>query len=346
MNRSVGVTVISVLAFIGSILVLLMGILMAVVMVVAPPPAQQDFPASPVVFKALMLAVSFMYVLPAIWGILTSIGLFRLRNWARISTIVFSVLLILMSGFAALTVLLIPLFAVPNGAMDPSVFRVMQICMGAFCLTQLGIGIWWLVFFNRARVKQQFVPQAIPVAATPMGSSYAVPTLAPSAAEARTISRRPLSLTILAWFLLVGCLFMPLSFVLHPPIPLFTRLLTGWPAAMYLTIAALLQLYVGIGLLRLKSAARLAGVGYFGFAFVNSAVFYFAPGSHARLLALAEQQQSMFPWVNVWQSHAAFQFDLTPFLWIGACVGMATIVVVLYFLITRKEAFETAALAA
>lgn len=345
MNRSVGVTVIAVLAFIGSVLVLLMGILMAVVMIVAPPPAQQDFPASPLVFKALMLAVSFMYVLPAVWGILTSIGLFRLRNWARISTIVFSVLLILMSGFAALMALLIPLVRVPGGTVDPSVLLFMRISMGVFWLAQVGVGVWWLVFFNRARVKQQFVPPIF-VAATAMDSSYTAPALTASAADARTITRRPLSFTILAWLLLIGCLFMPLNFVLHPPIPLFTKLLTGWPAEMYLTILCVLQLYVGVGLLRFKPAARVAGVGYFGFAFVNTVVFYFAPGSRARVLALAEQQQSMFPWMTLWQRDAPFQFDLTPFLLIGACVGMAFIAVTIYFLITRKAAFETAALAA
>lgn len=115
MNRSVGVTVIAVLALLGSGLALLMGILMLVVMGVAPVPTQPGFPASPAFFRVMLLAASLVYVLPAIWGILTGIGLFQLKNWARISTIVFSVLLTLMGGFSALTALLIQFLPVPAG---------------------------------------------------------------------------------------------------------------------------------------------------------------------------------------------------------------------------------------
>jgi hypothetical protein len=348
MNRSVGVTVIAVLALLGSGLTLLMGILMAVVMAVAPVPTQPEFPASPAFFRVMLLAASLMYVLPAIWGILTGIGLFQLKNWARISIIVFSVLLTLMGGFSALMVLLIPFFPLPNGTADPSVMAAMRVFLGVFCLAQLGIGIWWLVFFNRANVKQQFVAASvIPVAPTSTQPGYTMPTLpAPSTTVVRKASRRPLSFTILAWFLLVCCLFFPLNFVLRPPVPLFTMLLTGWPAQLYLGILGVLQLYVGVGLLRLQPAARVVGVGLFGFAFVNSGIFYFSPGGRVRMLALSEAQQAMFPWMRSWQSQPAFQFDLTPFLVIGACSGMAVIVVTLYFLITRKEAYENAALAA
>jgi hypothetical protein len=142
MNRSVGVTVIAVLALLGSGLTLLMGILMAVVMAVAPVPTQPEFPASPAFLKVMLLAASLVYVLPAVWGILTGIGLLRLKNWARISIIVFSVLLTLMGGFTALTALLIPFFPIPTGTVDTSVMAVMRVSMGVFCLAQLGIGIW------------------------------------------------------------------------------------------------------------------------------------------------------------------------------------------------------------
>jgi hypothetical protein len=87
----------------------------------------------------------------AAWGIATSIGLFRLRNWARLSILVFSVLLVLMSAPSGLMALLMP-FPAPRGA-DPSFTTVMRVGMGAFWLGLLAIGIWWLVFFNRAKVK-------------------------------------------------------------------------------------------------------------------------------------------------------------------------------------------------
>jgi hypothetical protein len=100
---------------------------MAVVMAVAPLPTQPELPWSPAFFSAIVLAASLVYILPATWGMLTSVGLLRLKNWARISIIVFSVLLILMGSFSALTALLIPFFPVPNGTLDSSVMVVMGV---------------------------------------------------------------------------------------------------------------------------------------------------------------------------------------------------------------------------
>jgi hypothetical protein len=110
----------------------------------------------------------------------------------------------------------------------------------------------------------------------------------------------------------------------------------------YLALAAL-QLYLGIGLLRLKPAARTVCIWYLAFGFVNATVFYLAPGGHARMLALIEKQQSMLPWMQPWQSQMWQQMDLTPLLIVGACFGLAFLLVPLYFLITRRQAFETAA---
>lgn len=127
------------------------------------------------------------------------------------------------------------------------------------------------------------------------------------------------------------------------PAVLFTRILTGWPAVVLFGTFAVLQLGIGVGLLRLRPAARMAAIIYFSFVFVNSAVFYFAPGGHARLVALMESQQSMFPWVRLFQRQAEFQFDPTPLLMVGAVAGLVMITVPLYFLVTRKAAYEKAA---
>jgi len=342
MKRSGGVTIIAILSLLGSALMLVMGTVMLAVMVLAPAPRSGQFPGPPMLFKVILLFASLMYFLPAIWGIVTGIGLWRLKNWARMSTIVFSVLLILMGGFTGLVSLVVPIPAVPNNAADPSVMSGMRIVMGAFWLTQLGIGIWWLVFFNRSKVKEQFgrPPMAFAAVSTPQ-TVYLEGM--PVSATDRSAAERPLSITILAWFLLAGSLFIPLSLLLRAPAMLFTRLLTGWPAVVVFLAFGALQLCIGIGLLRIRPAARTAAIVYFAFTFVNTAVFYFAPGSHARLLALVERQQSMFPSMRLIQNQSQFQFDPTPFLVVGAVGGLAVIIVPLYFLITRKVPYEKAA---
>jgi hypothetical protein len=174
------------------------------------------------------------------------------------------------------------------------------------------------------------------------GTAY-LAQMAPVNAAVPKATRRPVSITVLAWLLLVGCLFIPLSLVLHAPAILFTKLLTGWPSVLFFAVFAALQLGIGIGLLRLRPAARIAAIGYFSFGFLNSAVFYLAPGGHARALSLIDSQQSMFPWMRSLPDQARFHFDPAPFLILGGVSGLAMLAVPLYFLITRKSVFETAA---
>jgi hypothetical protein len=281
-----------------------------------------------------------MYLLPAVWGILTGIGIWRLKNWARISMIVFSVLLILMSGFTGLVSLVIPIPATSTNDIGPSEISAIRIGMGVFWFTLLGIGIWWLVFFNQSKVKSQFGQLAVTFAGESTSqTAYSVQTMPVRPTEPGT-AKRPLSITILAWLLLVGCLFIPLSLVLHAPAILFMRLLTGWPAIFFFLIFAASQLCIGIGLLRLRPAARIAAIVLFSFGFLNSAVFYFAPGGHARALALMDSQRTMFPWMGQVQGQSGFPLDPAPFLVVGAVGGLVMITVPLYFLVTRKLAFE------
>jgi hypothetical protein len=343
MKRSVGVTIIVILSVLGSAFTFAMGIFMLVVMIMAPVPHANPFPGSPIFFKVILLLVSLMYLLPAIWGIVTGIGLWRLKNWARISVIVFSVLLILMGCFSGLMTLVVPIPPPQNNSVDPSMMTGIRISMGAFMLALAGIGVWWLMFFNRSKVKEQF-GQLSPALAD--GSQFQTTntvqgTLVGTADS--SANKRPLSITILAWFLLAGCLFVPLSLGLHAPAILFTKLLNGWPAALFYLSLAVVQLCIGVGLLRLRPTARTAAIIYYVFLSVNAVVFYLAPGGHGRMLSFMESERSMFPWMHMLPSQPEFHFDSTPFLVMGAVGGLIGTAIPLYFLITRKFAFEKAA---
>jgi hypothetical protein len=276
---------------------------------------------------------------------MTGIGLLRLRNWARISIIVFSVLQVGTGVFGGLGSLAFFMVSIPNSNVDPSALALVRIIMVAVALTQLGIGIWWLVFFNRARVKAQFVPRApmFPGVLPPM--PYVTPPPPPLAAT-RTGPMppdRPLSVTIIAWYLLLTCMLIPLNLLLRAPATLFVAILTGWSATLYYAMFAAVQVYVGIGLLRLQPAARLVGVAYFIFAFLNSVVFFLAPGAHARLVRLMELQLSIFPWMRTWQNMSPVQFDITPFIAIGAVGGLVFLLIPMYFLFASKQAFAKTA---
>jgi hypothetical protein len=343
MKRSVGVTVIVILSLLGSVLTFAMGVLILVVMMMAPVSRSGQFPGSPIFFKVMLLATSLMYLLPAVWGVVTGIGLWRLRNWARISIIVFSVLLTLMGGFSGLMMLVVPIPSTPNNPVDPSVMTGIRVGMVAFRFALAGIGVWWLVFFNRLKVKGQF-GQLSPALAdgSPLQTAYSMqgPPVGMIGAEE---AKRPLSITILGWLVLTGCLFIPLSLILRAPAIFFTKLLIGWPAVLFYFGFAVAQLCIGVGLLRLRPAARTAAIIYFIFGSVNAAVFYLAPGGHARMLTLMESERVMFPWMRMLPSQPEFRFDATPFLVVGAVSGLIVTAIPLYFLITRRFAFEKSA---
>jgi hypothetical protein len=348
MNRSAGVTVIAVLSLIGSALTILMSIFMAVLMVVvtsiAATQEQGDFPAPPAFAKIIILFAALMWLLPAIWGIISSIGLFRLKNWARISTIVFSVLLILMGGFGLLMSLIMPGLSAPNYPTASPVMVIQRIFMVGFNLMLLGNGIWWLAFFTRPKVVRQFRP--VPLTET-AGASLPMtqPTQVPATpATLVNVRRRPVSIAVIAWFILAGCAFIPLCFVLHLPAVLFTKIMTGWPATLVYLIYMALSLCIGIGLLRLKPAARLAGIGYYIFGVLNQAVFCGAPGARERIRALMDMQQSIFLWMPAMNAQTSIHIDIEPFVNMGIIGGFISslilLAIVLYFLITRKKAFQ------
>jgi hypothetical protein len=345
MKRSAGVTAIAILSLIGSAFELLLGALFVLVALLAPIPSAPEIPYSPAYFKAMFWGIAIFHALLAAWGILTGIGLFRLKEWARISTIIFSVLLILQSSFGLLLALVMPILARQIQAVDPSALAIGSIFIAVFSLALLGLGIWWLVFFLRKKVREQFASARAAFSALPVleGSS---PILSQSATSPLpNPAKRPLSFTIIAWFMLVSCLFIPLNIFLRAPAVLLTKLLSGWPATTYFIAFLILHLYIGIGLLRMRLPARVVAIAYFCFGFVNGAVYYLAPGANSRILDLIRKSQELFQWMQPFPNQQLLVLDFKPLLTIGACIGMAVVLVPLYFLITRKAAFEKAAAA-
>jgi hypothetical protein len=280
---------------------------------------------------------ALVYILPAIWGIITSIGLFCLKNWARISIIVFSVILILMGALVGVIMLLVPLPAAPNEAASQSTITGIRLFMAAFWFGIAGIGIWWVILFNRPKVKAQFL--IIPSAAAIAGASQMVPQtpgVGPTSADAR-----PLSITIIAWFLLAGCLFIPFSLLLHSPAILFTKIISGPAALVYFLVILGMHLYLGTGLLRLSPTARVVAIGYYILLFLNSAIFYFAPGAGARTQLLISSAHAAMPWMQQTQQPVP-QFNLAPIMIFAGAVGLFLMLIPLYFLITRRRAFVAA----
>jgi hypothetical protein len=332
MKRSIGVTFSAIVSLLGSALTLGLGVLVIFILFFFAP-TRANFSGVSAAPKAILVMGALVYILPAIWGVITSIGLFLLKNWARISILIFSVILILMGAMVGVIMLVMPLPGAPGGAATQSTMTGIRPVMGAFWFGIACIGIWWLILFTRPKVKAQFAARS-PAYSIVEGLQPA--TLAPIGQTPS--SARPLSITIIAWLLLVGCAFFPINFLMHAPAVFFTKLVNGYTAAVYLFLYLVANLSIGIGLLRLNPTARIAGIAYYMFAILNVGTFYFAPGGRDRMLAVISASQAMFPWMKPMQESGP-QFDLMPFMIVMKVIALLGMLVPLYFLITRKQAF-------
>ena len=301
MKRSISVTISAIITLVGSILTLGIGVIGALGVLV-----QRNTVPQGVGLVATALVGVLVMTLSALWGIATGIGLLMLKGWARISIIVFASLLAL-SVCGAPMMLMIPFPPTPGA--DASVMTGIRIGMAVFYLFLGAIGIWWLVLFTRPSVKVQFSGGA------------------PVARE----GGRPLSVSVIAWLLILGATSMPVCLLMRVPTILLGFLLTGWAAVLTYVSLLIVLLCLGIGLLRLRPLARTLAIYYSVFGIINMALFYLRPGYEARMAAIMQasskffpspQPPIVFPWLAIFVMTTAFM---------GAQI---------YFLVTRKRAFD------
>ena len=177
MRRSAGVTISAVVAFVGSGFSLLVVGLVALSFVIGSvarpmPRGIGHFQASGAVF----------YLGFAAWRIASGAGLLKLREWARISLLVFAVLLAFGSIVAALVMLFIPMPVASNDPNTQLTAHVMPMIRIGSVLLYGGfgaLGVWWLYYFNKRSVRDEFrsgprIAAGIPWFAGPMRSSRPV----------------------------------------------------------------------------------------------------------------------------------------------------------------------------
>jgi hypothetical protein len=253
MSKPVGVTASAVVAILGSILALLFAVLAVASLFIEPPQAQPANSAQFVIAGAAMFA-AFAGI-----GIWTSVGLFRLRSWARMSILVFAGFLAAGSIFGLLMALAVP---TPPGitAGAEHTFRLVIVVMFG---VPLAIAVWWLIQFNTRSTKAAFA------------SDIAEPA-----------SLRPLSISIIAWASIIGVVSCLLPILTGMPAFLFGAIFNGWSARVIYALFGALSLYIGKGLLDLRERARVVAIGWFAFSFVHLSVITLVPSLRQRMLEL------------------------------------------------------------
>lgn len=321
MNRSVGVTISAVIIFLGCAAALLGVASIFSVLWFAPIPESQ---AHFLKYGAYVGGI-FLFGL-ACWGITSGVGLLRLREWARISVLVLSGLLLSIS-LPGLLVLLVLSFPIPRNIQDPELARQTLLAMRVSLIGYYGVifalAVFWLVFFNTRSVREQF---------------RGVASAGPHARQGRP---RPISITVMGWyFLITGCSF-PFYFLLHFPVPIFGFLLKGPTGSLIILTLTFLKIVMGVGLLKLQPWARIAAICYSLYLPLNSLAAFLIPGSHARFEQVQAEFQKMFGVTAQAYTASPNTARLSMWLSLGFTLPMAG--VLLWFLFKTKRSFEPSA---
>ncbi|HYW43445.1 MAG TPA: hypothetical protein VE959_11360 [Bryobacteraceae bacterium] len=300
-----GIRVSAVLAILGSVLTLLFSGLLVWTAFFAHGFAPGS-PADTGLMKGVLIALTVFFIGLTVWGVATGAGIFRRRGWARVSIVIFAVLLVGMGGSAMLGIFFVRL--PPSPDVSEQIMRNIRLAMAAFYGGLLLIGVWWLLLFNSARAKQYF-----------------------TSVEAAPESGRPLSITVIAWYLLLLAAGTAVGAATRLPAMLFGLVATGWSAMGIYTVYTAVGIYLGTGLLQLQKLARTGAIVFFLFNAANSVVSIAMPGLAGRMQAF----QDVLP--RAFQSPQAV-LPASNF-WIFAVTGALFAAVPVWFLVRRRQAF-------
>ena len=338
MHRSAGVTASAVVVIAGSAFTILCGALAlagsAVVSKSTPPP---NLPVS--LGSILIVEAIFTFAFGA-WGLASGIGLIYLKQWARISLLVFAGFLACITVPAVAMMAVIPLPASHDPNLPSNFMTVMRIGMALFYGMFAALGAFWLYFFNKRSVKAQFQTM-LPVPETAAGDSF----LATAAPAPIAIERaRPLSITIIGWYLLISCALAPLGLLMTRslfqgvqfPFYFLGFFLFGRSAYLAFILWMGAQILSGVGLLKLKRWGLLLAIALQCLGLLNGALLLAIPGHRARFQQLME---AMTASMNARMPQPApFVFPT----WFGLGIGFLFVLAILWFLITRRAAFSSA----
>jgi hypothetical protein len=267
LKRLPGVIVSAVLLIIGSLFQLLMAALMGfsafIVNQRLPQASNSHLPAQPAWLPWFSVAIAAVCLGLATWGIITSVGLLRMRHWARYSLLVIagSFLVFGLPGMLMMIVMTMVPIPAPAG-IDPAHAHTMQfaqrivfVIIALFYAAISSIGIWWLVYFNRKAVREAFS----------------------SASESPAMSRRPFLISVLAILNFAGAPMCVLMAMIPIPFGIFGLIVDGWPKSFTLLAFAALIAVAGVGLWRLQEWGRRTAIALQLIGFINCLFFLARP---------------------------------------------------------------------
>jgi len=325
-RASASVLAAAIVATLAAVLSLL-GLSLALFAMIVSPLQGGTVEIPPAVRTAMLVAYVIMMAV-SVFGVFTGIGLIRLRNWARISVLIWGGLCVFFGGIGMPFAFLLPKFTPPTAPeLPPGAERMIQLTLLFVYGLPLVVGVWWLILFNRASVKAEF---------------------AGARAEAGGIlaqkPRCPLPVTVLAWLYLTSILnliFLPLMPV---RVPVFVFGLAAPPSTgmLFLLVTAFGLFAGGIGILKLKPWGYSLIIGLQMFWLASTAVSLLNPNYSA---AITSYIKSIRAWWRLPESQFSPDIFMLQFGWIMK-FGLVIAGVLLGILVYYRPRFLAAASAA
>jgi hypothetical protein len=300
MTRPIGVTASALVAVLGSIFALAFAAAGIASLFTVPQKAQP-----PDTHQAIIASAAMLVALAAA-GIWTSVGLFRLRSWARTSILIFAGFLAGMSIFGLVITMVVPIPAdISTGTRQ--IFH--QLMAAGFGIPLL-VAVWWLIQFNTQPTKAAF-----------------------SSAVGYSASPRPMSITVIAVAMLITSVWCLLLIAARAKIFVLGATFDDWRAVVVYAILGALSLYIAKGLKDLRERARVLAIAWLDLWLLHSSLITLVPSLRHRLelaAALPNGQQVSIP------------FDMGVLINASLVVVAIMTVAGVWFLIRDRAAFARA----
>jgi len=278
--------------------------------------------------QTMATVVLVVWLAVAVFGIATGVGILLRKNWARISALAWAAISAGLCSIILLFSMIMPLPA-PSGA-HPISTTALRMFIVLFYSIPVAVGIWWLILFNRPRVRAEFLGTTSAEQAPIIGI---VPAPSPAA------PRCPLPIAIIAAFLALSFLSAFLMPLLHMPVPviLFAHRLHGSVATGTFVLTTMLMLVAAVGLWKLKLWSYPLIVGLQSFWLLSGLVTFLSPNFEQTMREVFEEMQMP-------NSDYASQLYLEhrPLALVGLLPAVALLAILLYY----RPAFLKAAEAA
>jgi len=286
------------------------------------PPTAMELPP---VLKTMELIIMGFAMCLSVFGIVTAVALIFLRNWARISILIWGGVFTFFAAVGIPFAFLLPKFTPPNAPQLPeSSEQMVQWILISIYGLPLVIGVWWLILFNRKSIKAQFT-------APRSGVEASLPQK----------PRCPAPITVLAWVYIATALnVVLLPFFPHRiPVFLFGMAIPGKAGLAFLLLSFVIFFVGGVGILQLRRWSYSLMMGLQMFWLVSGVASLFNPQYKTALVSYTRDFQA---WMHLPETEFSPEY-LTRQLIGGTILGLVLSGAIVGLLVYYRPRFLEAA---